>query len=140
MGKVLTGIGIVGIIGILVLFFMAGESPATAGSRFMAELQTGDADTLTNMSYVAGKSHDQIESEWKDTVKYGQYYKWKWAVDGADTIRDDQAKVRMRLMRNIQNNTSYDENYYLPLVKKDGKWMVDVIALNRGIYPFLPRG
>ncbi len=47
--------------------------------------------------------------------------------------------VRMMVIRNAERDGAYEEKFELPLVKKDGKWKVEVLGLDRRLYPGLPR-
>lgn len=138
MGRVLTAAGILGIIAIIAMFLMSSESAATAGSRFMRALYTSDAKTLTDMTYWPNQDRSVTEEKWKKTLGSTKYYSFTYKVMQGESSRADQANVRLLVERNTGAG-SYEENFALPMIKKDGKWLVDVTNLNRNLYPWLPR-
>ena len=137
MGRFWTAFLILGIVGVVVMFFVAGESSTTAGSRFMAALSQRDLKTLADMTYVEGKSPEQIKAEWKSCLDANEYYRFTYNVVGADTPKEGEAMVRITLQKNV-TSSSYDENYTLKMFKKPDGWKVDVANLNRDLYPWLP--
>ncbi|MBS1708480.1 MAG: DUF4878 domain-containing protein [Armatimonadetes bacterium] len=134
---------VAGVIGIVVIVFMAltsGESPMTVGNRFMVALAAGDTNTLADISIMGDKSRDEMKKEWEKTVTASKHFLFKYRVKSFEQPGPDQAAVPVAVERNLNPmGGSYDENYQIPLVKKDGKWKVDVLAMNRTMYPWLPR-
>ena len=138
MGRYWTGFLIAGVLAVIAMFFFTGESATTAGARFMAALSDRKVDTLTDMSYVEGASREEIEKAWKKCTDANMYYRFMYDLKGADSPKNDEALVRVALLKNV-TSTSYEEVYTLKMFKKSGGWKIDVATLNRDIYPWLPR-
>lgn len=139
-------INIVGLFGAIVVIFFGAviffsrESLTTVGNRFMTALQWGDVDTLTEMSDPGTSSKDEIRKEWDFAVhSAGRYYNFAYRVDSAVQNDDKSASVRLKVMRNVTNPGSYEENFQLPLVKVGNEWKVDIRGISREMYPGLPR-
>lgn len=133
--------GLAGLVVVTVLFAFSGESPEVATVRFMNALAKGDVDTLTAMSYTAGESKDAMKKEWEYAVKVaGPYYQFSYSIVSSVSPDSNSATVRMKVYRNINRGSSFEEKFELPLVKRDGQWKVDIRSLDRRLYPQLPRG
>lgn len=129
-----------GAIAILAIAFLSGESATSVAGRFMEALGKGDVNALTELSYMDGNTPDQIKKKWEYTTTVpGKYYRFKWQLLNESTPAPDEAIVRLWVWRDFNTGGSYEENYQITLVKKDGKWKVDVLSLNRTMYPGLPR-
>lgn len=136
----LTIAGLAGLVIIVVLFFMSGESSQAAASRFMNALGKGDVNTLASMSDIPGKSEDEIRKAWEHTTKVaGPHYIFTYKISSNLDANDQTSMVRMMVIRNAERDGAYEEKFELPLVKKDGKWKVEVLGLDRRLYPGLPR-
>lgn len=129
---------VLGVIAVVVMFFFAGESASSAGTRFMSALKARDAKTLADMSMVEGMSHDQVEAAWKKCLDDTTYYNFLYSIRGADTPKEGEALVRLGVTRN-PGFASYEENFTLKMVRKPDGWKVDVTTINRDFYPFMPR-
>ncbi len=133
--------GIVGLVVVVLMFALSGESSEAASVRFMNALSKGDVKTLTAMSDMPGLSEAEIEKQWEYTTKVaGPHYIFIYKITSSLSANDQTSMVRMMISRNVDRDGSYEEKFELPLVKKDGKWKVEVRALDRRIYPGLPRG
>ncbi len=124
---------------VIALFLLAGESPSGVAGKFLTALAKGDTKTLTALSYMGELPPDKVEAEWKKTYEASKY--WVFAFGITDSIEQDSnnATVKMQFVKNASSPSAYDEKYELPLVKKDGKWLVDVRGISRDMYPSLPR-
>jgi hypothetical protein len=132
-------VGLLGLLAIGALFILGGESPTSVGARFMAALGEGRASELATMSYMPGLSPEEKRARWERTVRFGKHYRFRWEIVSERMSDADTASVRMRVWRNAMDPMSYEEPLELPMVKRDGKWLVDVRGLNRDLYPALPR-
>jgi hypothetical protein len=122
------------------LAIFAGASPTSAASDFLLALQSKDVDRLTELSYVPDGHKEELRKQWEFTTKTATpYYRFAWAVQHSKQISDEQAVVVVRIVKNSDNESSYDEQFELPMVKADGQWRVDVYRLSRTIHPALPR-
>lgn len=122
------------------LFFFSGESPTAAAGDFMNALAKGDVDTLTERSYMPGNTKEQIREKWKFTMtEVAPYYRFAWHIRSQKITSDDQAAVNLQFMKDFGNPASYDEKFELPMVKRDGKWLVEVRSIEREKFPGLPR-
>ena len=132
--------GIAGIVAILVLFFVAGESAESAAVRFMDALAKGDVKTLVAMSDSPDTEPAELEKQWEYTAKVaGPHYMFFYKINSSLNPTENTAMVRMMVSRNVNREGSYEEKFELPMIKRDGKWKVEVRGLDRRLYPNLPR-
>lgn len=135
----LTIAGSAGLVIALLLFFLAGEGPASVAGRFMGALARGNYKQLAEMSYFPDKDQKTVEEEWKYATQVGgRHYLFAYEIFGQVEATSKTASVRMKMTRNL-SPSAYEENQSLPLIKADGKWKVDVRAMSRQIYPFMPQ-
>ncbi len=135
-------LGIFAVIVILVLFLFSKESLGSIGGRFMQALANGDVETLTKMSYMGDTPEDKVRDEWKFATQVaGLHYRFVYRVTGFVQADENRGSVRIGITRNADQGGGYEENSALPMVKdaKSGLWKVDVRAINREMYPGLPR-
>lgn len=141
-GKVslLTVLALVSALVVIVLLFMGGESPTSIASKFMVALAKGDVDTLTKMSYIDGKNEEQIKQAWDYTVnKVGPHYRFVFRSISAVQIDPTLVNVKFEVVTDALSGSSYPEFFEIPLKKVDNDWKVDTAAIDRKMYPGLPR-
>lgn len=134
--------GLLGLLVIGVVVFLSGESSQAAATRFMNALGKGDVSTLVSMSDMPGKSPEEIKRDWEYTTKVaGPHYIFTYKITSNLDANEQStiSMVRMMVTRNVDRDDSYEEKFELPMVKKDGKWKVEVLGLDRRLYPGLPR-
>jgi hypothetical protein len=134
---------LVSVVGIVLLFgsslLFGSESPQSVGSRFMTALAKGDVDQLAELSYPQERKED-FRKQWDWAVNVaGPHYRFVWKVTGFTQLDEDTASVRMMVARNVMTPGTYEEKFELPMVREDNTWRVDVRAVNREMYPGLPR-
>lgn len=123
---------------LLVWSFMT-VSPKTVGSQFMSALAAGDAKALTNLSYLEKTSPDEIQKQWEfATGTAAKHYLFYWKIVKANEPDASNASVSVMITRDYTSLASYPEKYDIPLIKQDGKWLVDVRAIDRSMYPAMP--
>lgn len=121
-------------------FYFAKDSVTTVGSQFMDALARGDVEKLTEMSYMSDLPKEEIRKRWDFTVnKAAPYYRFTWRVAGGDETEKDSGNVRLKVQRNVDSGSSYEESFQLPLIKTAEGWKVDVRSISRDMYPGLPR-
>ncbi|MBX3112840.1 MAG: hypothetical protein KF857_12645 [Fimbriimonadaceae bacterium] len=132
-----------GVVGILVILFFAltsGEAPNTVANRFMSALAKGDAKTLAEASMIGDMSTADMQKAWESTLAASKHYTFIYRVILVEQPSPEQANVKVGVERNFRpGGASYEENYQLPMRKKDGKWLVEVPSIPRDMYPWLPR-
>lgn len=132
--------GILGLVVAVVLVFFSGEAPETAGTRFMTALATGDVNTLVKMSHAEGIPEQELRDQWTFATQVAApHYRFVYRVTSGVQADANTASVRMSVVRNAERPTSYEEKFELPLVKVNGQWKVDILSLDRRLYPALPR-
>jgi hypothetical protein len=130
---------VLGVAAVIAVLMFGQEGPAAAASRFMTALAQGNATELTKNSFVSGKSPEELQKDWEFTTKYpGKHYLFRWNITSSRVVDDRTADVKLQVERNFGPG-SYEENYGLSLTKVDGAWKVDAGAINREMYPGLPR-
>lgn len=124
---------------VVVLFLMAGDSPSGVAGRFLTALAKGDTKTLTELSYMEGLSPEEIESRWKLTHESSKYWVFAYAVKDSKEQDANNATVNLIWTKDLAGQVPEEGEAELPMVRKDGKWKVDVRAISRSMYPFLPQ-
>ncbi|MBN9501888.1 MAG: hypothetical protein BGO01_09580 [Armatimonadetes bacterium 55-13] len=124
---------------VVVLFLLAGDSPSAVAGRFLGALAKGDEKTLAQLSYMDGRSEQEMEAEWKETYENAKYWRFVWKINDTKEQDANNATVILGWYKNAASPGTYEEKYELPLVKKDGHWKVDVLGISREMYPGLPR-
>jgi hypothetical protein len=133
-------VGVLGALAIVALLFFSKEGPEMVASKFMSALVEGNPEELTKLSYYPAGTEKELKERWVFSTKVaGRYYVFSWNIKFAKQADENTAGVAMEVTRNAQNQMSYPENYQLPLVKKDGKWLVDVSSISREMYPAMPQ-
>ncbi len=125
---------------ITVLLIFSRESPAAAGTRFMAALQDHDVNTLTKMSKMDKLSEDEIRKQWDFAVNTAEkYYQFAFKIEGAAQADGKTASVKVRMIKDADKPGAFDTMCELPMVKDGEDWKVDVRGLSREFYNCLPR-
>jgi uncharacterized membrane protein YvbJ len=126
---------------LVAIFFFAGRgSPTATAEEFMTALGHGDDAKLTELTYIRTGDKDAMEKAYEfATNEAGKNYSFLWRIRDERQADANTASVQISVMRNARNPTSYEENFEIPLVRKDGKWLVDVAGINDLMYPALPR-
>lgn len=133
-------IGIAGVLAIVVLMFFSREAPESVASKFMSALAMGDSERLTELSYFPNQSKEELKKQWDFSTKVaGKNYLFVWKIKYAKQADDKTASVALDFTRNAASSMSYPENFQLPLVNDNGRWLVDVRSLSREMYPAMPR-
>lgn len=127
------------VVGIVALFLMAGDAPSGVAGRFLTALARGDTKTLTELSYMEGLTDQQIEAKWKETHESSKYWMFAYAIKDVKDQDANNATVTLTWLKDASGTAPSEEKAELPMVRKDGKWKVDVRGMSRGMYPFLPQ-
>ena len=128
------------VVGLVVMVLTVGESPSSVAGRFMAALAEGDAETLTDLSYLEGITREEMLAKWEYTTGVvGPYFPFAYEIKGESHPSDDQAIVWMMYTPNFGMSGSYDDRYELDLHRTDDGWKVDAFAISRDMFPGLPR-
>ena len=132
--------GAAAVVILLAFFFFAGRNTPTAtAEEFMEALAKGDYVKLADISYTHGSDKQTLENEYKfATQEAGKNYSFIWRIKDEREADANTASVQISMMRNARRGTSYEENFEIPLIKQDGKWLVDVASINTLMYPALP--
>ncbi len=62
-----------------------------------------------------------------------------YSIRSERIVDSNDAAVSLSVWRNYFSGISYDEKFELPMIKQEGKWLVDVRGINREMFPALPR-
>lgn len=124
---------------VVALFLMAGDSPSGVAGRFLTALAKGDTKTLTELSYMEGLSDDQIAAKWKATNESSKYWAFGYSIKDVKDQDANNSTVTLRWVKDAIGTAPEEIKAELPMVKKDGKWKVDVRGMSRQMYPFLPQ-
>jgi hypothetical protein len=133
-------VGVLGLLAIAFILVFSKESPSIAANRFMYALAKGDVKTLTELSFHPNADKESIRKQWEFATKEaGPYYRFTWKIRHGKEAGDGTAAVVMDVVRDVFAASAYDEKFELPMVMHEGRWMVDVPAISRNLYPALPR-
>ncbi len=126
---------------LLALVLLAKPSPTNVANEFLVALAKGDAAKLTEMTYLGSDTdRDSIRKKWDYTTQVvGPHYRFVWKTVSESISDDSSASVRIQLVRNMGSPSAYEEKFEIPLIMQNGRWLVDVRAINRDVYPGLPR-
>ena len=130
--------GIASILVIAGLFFFGKDGAGETARNFMMALSKGDAQTLTDLSYVSETPKEELLKRWKFATEVSKHYLFIWRITGVTHTDSQTAAATMQVTRN-PDGEGYVEKFELPLTKTDGSWKVDVRGINRSLYPALPR-
>jgi hypothetical protein len=122
------------------LSMFGGERPIQVVAKFMDALAKGDVERLTALSNAPGFTPEELKSEWeRSTGEAGRYFKFIYHVQSESLPTETTAVVVVNFTPEAGSEVAYERRIEVPLSKIDGKWKVDVLALNRDIYPGMPR-
>lgn len=123
-----------------VLLLVRTDSPQAAADRFLTALAKGDAKTLAEMSFFdPARDAARVEADWRKTLDRGEYFRFVWRQKATNLLPGDRATVAIQFVRDAGTRYAYEENFSLDLLRRDGRWKVDVLGLSREMYPALPR-
>ena len=125
---------------IAAIFLFNKPSPANAAGEFMDALVRGDSAKLTELSYMQRDSKEDIRKKWDyvfETV--AKHYRFQWMPVSSKELSDDSAAVVFFVEKDVGSPSAYAQKFELPMVKQDGKWLVDVRGISREMFPGLPR-
>ncbi len=133
-------LAVAGMAVILALMLFTKPSPTQVANDFMVALAKGDVPKLTELSFLDGDDKAAMTKKWEYTTQVvGPHYHFRWLTVAETQADSNTANVKIRLYRNSRNPGTYEENFAVPLIQKDGRWLVDVRSISRELYPGLPR-
>lgn len=128
---------------------LAKESLESTGVRFMDALARHDVEKLVELSYIGETDVTKIDArkkrlreEWDFSVNTaGKYFSFAWRVTSGTKSSEKSGAVTVQVIRNLKGGSvgGYEEKFELPMEFEDGKWKVEVGAINRDMFPALPR-
>ncbi len=128
---------VIGIVALVFLILFNGNSPTEAANQFLSALAAGNDKELMALSWYDG-DRSKLQKEWDFATQVaGKYYSFTWSPITAKRS-GDSANVEINITKNARKFGSYQEQTAIPLVRKDGKWLVDVKSIDRKMYPDLP--
>jgi len=133
-------LAIIAVVMIAFALLFTKPSMSQAGGEFMDALVRGNVDKLVSLTDMDG-TPDEIHKKWEQAVNVsGKHYDFAWTITGDTQSDANNGSVRLSVKRNVNNPSTYDENFQLPMHMVDGKWKVRVGEINFQMYPGLPRG
>lgn len=130
--------GVLGLAAIAILLVLSQNSPDVAGEQFMKALAKKDVNKLVELSYMENPSAP-LKDQWADTVNNkARTYVFLWVWESSRR-QGDEAVLLVHLIEFKGPVQSDSETFELPLVRKEGKWKVDLRSLSRKFFPALPR-
>jgi hypothetical protein len=122
------------------MFFIGRENIGSVGAKFMSALAKGDVDTLTDLSYLGNKDKEDMKKQWEFAAKdVSKQYTFEWRVTGARELSEKAGSVSLMVSRNLFSGSTYEEKFELPMIRVNGRWLVNVSGISRDMYPALPR-
>lgn len=135
----LTVLGIVALLALIFLLVFSKQSPSAAAKDFMVALGKGNTAELAKLTVIGSDDLATRKKKWEKTVDRGKHYLFVYQVQDATETSDTEAAVDLIIWRNARSASTFDQRMELPMLKVDGEWKVDVGAVNRELYPSLPR-
>jgi hypothetical protein len=133
-------IGGLGALVLLAAFFFGGDTPEAGTSRFMTALAKGDVDGIMASTAWEADQEQDLREQWTfATQEAAPYYRFKYELSHKQIPTKGRATVIMKVWRNFEVRSIYDENYSIQLIERDGKWLVEADSIPRSMYPALPR-
>ena len=126
---------------LVAIFVFAGRgSPTSTAVEFMEALARGDSAKLTDLTYNRSGDKEGMQKAYDfATHEAGKNYSFLWRVKDEHQADANTASVQLSVIRNATRGSSFEENFEIQLIRQDGKWLVDVAAINDLLYPALPR-
>lgn len=125
---------------VLPLMCVSSAGPERVAYDFMNALGSGNIDELVRTSSIGNADDARKRELWTKTMERSRNYAYTWRIIGVQKDTPTTAAVRIMMRQNIQIRMGTDEvPFQLPLIQENGKWKVDVHALNRKMFPALPR-
>jgi hypothetical protein len=122
------------------LSMFGGERPIGVAADFLDALVKKDWKTLARLSDAPGYTEEELQIEWKrSTEEAGKYFKFIYQIQSENYPTEQSAVVVVSFTPEAGTEIAYERKLEVPMKKIDGKWKVEVLALNRDIYPGLPR-
>lgn len=135
----LLGVVAVVVLGV-VLVFAGRNGPTDTANQFMMALAKGNVDKLMDVTFIRDGDKEAMRKQYDFATKVASpYYTFTWVVRGEKDANDTTASVQLSVWRNAMKNGTYAENFEIPVVKSNGRWLVDVAGINVEMYPALPR-
>ncbi len=132
-------IGLVSAIAIIVALFFAKDVPTSATNEFLVAMAKRDVKKVTELSAYEG-SRAELEKQWDYCLNVASlHYRWIYKIRSYRETAPGQAAVAIGFTKNAFDESSYEENFDIPMKKVDGKWKVDVRSMSREMFPALPR-
>jgi len=139
-------VGVLGLAGLVILLgvgfvvLMNRQTPEVAVQKFMEGLANQDLATLNEYSFLESPSKP-IQDQWKycfDVAAKGMPFVWR--IGESRMTGDDHAVVEVFLVQfSIGGAKESDEAFQIPLVRRNGRWQVDLVGVPRDFFPGLPR-
>ncbi len=131
--------GVASVVLVIGVFLFGKDSAGEAASGFMTALGSGNVDRLVELSYFDKSSKEDLRKQWDFAVhRAGPHYLFAWKLVNVSESDANNAAATLAVTRNL-GQEGFEEKFQLPLVRQDGEWKVDVRAINRTLYPALPR-
>lgn len=131
---------VAGLLGFAAISIFSGDRPVTATARFLDALAKGDVDQLVALGNTPGVDEKEMRDQWELATKVaGVYFKFYYKIKDESIVDEDHAVVIVELTPEVGSEVAYERRLEVPMTRVEGKWKVDVLALNRDIYPGLPR-
>jgi hypothetical protein len=104
----------------------------------MAALARGDAKEVAALSFLEGVEQAEAEKKWAYTLDVARHYQFRYTILSELNPSPGRSTLKMQVWRNY-GPASYEEPFDLPMRQVEGQWKVEVRAINREMFPGLPR-
>ena len=128
-------------VALLAIFFFAGHNtPSATAEEFLEDLAHGDSAKLVDVTYVKSGDKAALQKAYEfATQEAGKNYSFLWRIKDEREADANTASVQISVVRNPKRIGSYEENFEIPLIRQNGKWLVDVASISSLLYPALPK-
>lgn len=135
--------GLVGLVLVLTfgsLFIFGRQSPEAVTQSFLVALADRDIDRLMELTYLETPSKP-LREQWEFCLNVAATdMPFAWTIGNSRKLNDDRAVVEVYMVEfTVGGAKESDEPFRIPLVRRDGRWQVDLLGVPRSFFPGLPR-
>jgi len=133
--------GVIGVIALLALIFLM-QTTDSAGLRvdkFLTALGKADVKGIMATSTFGDEPAEVVRAKWEKCLERTEFYRFSWLIKSTSSTSPDEGNVSVEMYKDAGNISTYPSKAEIPVVRINNEWYVDVRAMDREIYPALPR-
>lgn len=122
-------------------FYIFGrQSPEAVTQSFLVALADRDVDRLMEVTYL-DRPAKPLREQWDFCLNVAaKDMPFAWTIGNSQQLDSDRPVVEVFMVEfSVGGAKESDEPFRIPLVKRDGRWKVDLLGVPRAFFPGLPR-